>query len=102
MKQQLVSKARELVRIDGKPIYIFRELTQFLINQRCMAPGYSFSQDIIGQALDYEHDRLAAIVQDHLVSDDRAILARLVADTGEMYEITRLNRKSIHMKRQRI
>lgn len=92
MKQHLVLKARETARIDSKPIFIFRELMQYLADERRMAPGYSFFQDTIGQALDYENERLVNIVQQHLTDTERQQLAGLVAESDELYEITRLKR----------
>jgi hypothetical protein len=57
-----------------------------------MAPGYSFFQDIIGQALNYEHERLTKIVDQQLTEIEQQQLADLVAESDEHYLITRLKR----------
>ena len=92
IKQQLVIKARESAKIFSKPIYIFRELIHYLTDQRYVAPGYTFMQDTIGQALDFEEQRLIQIVQHYLTESDRQNLARLVAPSDERYEVTHLKR----------
>ena len=62
-RQILIGKAQQAVRICGKPIYIFRELMHYLEVQRIVAPGYSFMQDVVGQAIASEHERLMAVVK---------------------------------------
>ncbi len=80
MKQQIAAKARQSARIYNKPIFILRELLQFLTTQRWIAPGYSFFQDTIGQALLDEEQRLVVILDQHLTEADKAALARLTEE----------------------
>lgn len=89
-RQQLEAKARQAVMVCGKPIYVFRELLHYLTAYRLIAPGYSFMQDTIGQALTYEQDRLTTVVRQHLHSTERERLNRLLDDTPGRYEITHL------------
>ena len=92
MKQQLAARARQSARIYSKPIYILRELLQYLTDQRWVAPGYTFFQDTIGQALLDEQLRLIRIVQNHLTKTDKQALAHLTADSDTLYAITRIKR----------
>lgn len=89
----LKNKAQQAVRVCGKPFYIFRELMHLLEEQHIVAPGYSYMQDVVGQALTYEQNRLMAITQTHLDEDDIKALNRLMENEAGLYEITQLKRE---------
>jgi TnpA family transposase len=92
-RQALAAKARQAAMVSAKPMYIFRELMHFLAEQRIVAPGYSFMQDTVGQALTHEQDRLSAILSQYLSASDVTNLHRLVEDSPGLYEITQLKRE---------
>ena len=92
-RQQLVAQARQAARVCGKPIYLFRELMDTLTARRIVAPGYSFMQGLVGQALTYEQRRLVALVRQHLLPPDIEALNRLLEDSSGLYEITQLKRE---------
>jgi TnpA family transposase len=89
-RQALESKARQAAMVSAKPIYIFRELMNHMAAHRIVAPGYSFMQDMVGQSLIYEQDRLTTIVSNSLEHSDKKDLNRLLEDTSGLYEITQL------------
>lgn len=91
-RQHLAQRAQQAARISSKPVYIFRELLQYLIEQRLVAPGYTVLQDIVGQALTVEVQRLTMIIQTQLEADDCAALDHLFADSQGLYTITRLKK----------
>jgi hypothetical protein len=88
--QALAAKARQAATVSAKPIYIFRELLQYLAEQRIVAPGYTLMQDTIGQALTYEQERLITILFHYLSASDVETLTRLLDDSPGLYEITLL------------
>jgi len=92
-RQALAAKARQAAMVSAKPIYIVRELMHFLAEQRIVAPGYSFIQDTVGQALTHEQERLSAILSRYLSASDVAHFHRLVEDSPGLYEITQLKRE---------
>lgn len=92
-RQVLMTKAQQVARVCGKPIYIFRELMHYLEEQQIVAPGYSFMQDVVGQAISYEQDRLSTVVKSHLAGADADALNRLLEDAPGLYEITQLKRE---------
>jgi len=92
-RQQLDAKARQAARVSSKPIYVFRELLQYLTEQRIVTPGYSLLQDTVGQALTHEQNRLITIIQTYLTNADRETLQRLLGDVQGLYEITLLKRE---------
>ena len=93
MRKQLQIRARQAARICGRPVYIFRELMQLLAEHRSVAPGYSFLQDLVGQALTYEQDRLIGLVHSRLQAGDIDKLEFLLDDTPGLYEVTQLKRQ---------
>jgi len=60
-RQALAAKARQAATVSAKPIYVFRELLQYMAEQHVVVPGYTFMQDTVGQALTHEQERLATI-----------------------------------------
>lgn len=92
-KQKLKAKARQSAMIYGQPIYVFRELIHYLEEQRLVAPGYSFMQDLVGEALMYEQTRLKNIVGNHLQDTELKLLKQLLDDSQGLYEITQLKRE---------
>jgi len=92
-RQQLQTKARQAAKISSKPIYVLRELLQYLAEQRIVTPGYSFLQDTVGQALTYEQERLITLVQMHLNEAEHKALKSLLDDTPGLYQLTLLKRE---------
>ena len=91
-RQYLEVKAREAAMVSGKPIYVFRQLLLEL-EARCLTvPGYSFLQDTVGQALNFEQNRLAGILKEQLTPSNRQALDALLADKSGLYHITHLKR----------
>lgn len=89
-RRKLEEKARKAATFCSKPIYIFREIMNYLSEHRIVVPVYSFMQDMIGQAITHEQNRLITLMQDHLKQTDIKALNRLLEDSSGLYEITLL------------
>ena len=94
-RQKLAAKAQQSVSVCSKPVYIFRELMHYLSEQNIVAPGYSFMQETVGQALTYEQKRLTTIVGNHLTSSDLEALSSLLDNSEGLYEITQLKAEGL-------
>ena len=92
-RQALLHKAQEAARVSGKPIYILRALLHELEEQRLVAPGYSWLQDVVAQSLVLEQDRLSAVVKRTLTTTATEALNQLIEDGPGLYEITQLKRE---------
>ena len=92
-RQKLALKAQHAATVSSKPVYIFRQLLDYLSEQRIVVPGYSSMQDIIGNALTYEQNRLRTIMGERLKEDDVIALNALLDDSQGLYEITLLKRE---------
>lgn len=88
----LMEKAGPIVRISAKPIFVFRNLLQYLENRRIVVPGYSFLQDAVSQALADERARLTAILEGRLDQATLKALDALYVVRDGMYAITPLKR----------
>ena len=92
-RQKLTIKAQHAATVCSKPVYIFRHLLDYLGEQRIVLPGYSSMQDIIGNALTYEQNRLRTVVGEQLTDNDLRALKALLDDSQGLYEITLLKRE---------
>lgn len=90
-RDQLCLKAQQLARIDSQPIYILRELFAYLAQQHWIALGYSWFQEMIGEVLLNEQDRLIAIISQQMTDEKRVTLSTLLTNTNGLYEITQLS-----------
>jgi len=88
----LMEKAGQLVRISAKPIFLFRNLLQYLENRRIVVPGYSFMQDAVSQALADERARLTAILEERLDNATLKALDSLYVEHDGRYAVTPLKR----------
>ncbi|MEX5523157.1 Tn3 family transposase [Bacillus cereus] len=89
-RRLLEKKACKSVTFCSKPIYIFREMMNYLSEQRIIVPGYSYMQKTIGKAITYEQNRLVTMLQNHLSPPTIKALKRLLEDSSGLYEITQL------------
>ena len=101
-RRALTAKARQAARISAQPIYVFRELLHYLKEHHLVAPGYSAMQNMVGQALTHEQDRLAALVLTALTPPERDQLDRLLEDTPGLSEVTQLRREPRDFSAQEI
>ena len=86
----LMEKAGQVVRISAKPVFLFRNLLQYLENRRIVVPGYSFLQDVVSQALASERARLTAVLEGRLNKTTADALDALYGERDGMYGITPL------------
>ena len=67
VREKLFSRACHLATLYCSPVFIFRELINWLELKQIVLPAYNTMQRfIIGKALTYERKRLEAIIQQHL------------------------------------
>lgn len=102
IQKRLKARARQAAAVCGKPVYVFRDLLQFLETQRIVLPGYSTMQDIVGDALASEQRRLAAVIGDHIDGAAKNSLRGLLDDRQGLHEITLLKRDPRDFSNQEI
>jgi hypothetical protein len=65
----------------------------YLSEHRIIVPGYSFMQEIVGQTITHEQNRLINLTQNQLKQTDIEALDQLLEDSSGLYEITLLKRE---------
>lgn len=102
-RRLLLEKAKRLARIHSKPIYIFRELVNYLQTQRTVLPGYSIMQRfIVGKALSLEKTRLEELIEKLLTSEELLVLYRLIEPRDGLYLLTSLQQEPSNFNYQSI
>jgi len=90
-KEKLQEKASSLVAIYTKPVYIFKELLNFLEHHRIVLPGYSFMQEeVISRAMTDERKRLEQAVINGIPEEQRIQLDNLLTAEESLYRLTLL------------
>jgi TnpA family transposase len=89
-KVELEQKARRVAMLSAQPVFILRELLQYLAHRRVITPGYTYLQDMIGQTVAGELLRITGLLGKALKPEvERQLEALLEADEG-MYRISLL------------
>lgn len=69
--------------LSTQPVYIFRELTQHLVQQRVVAPSYRYMQKMIGQVVTNERARISHLLSKSMTSTvDNQLIELLHAGSG--------------------
>jgi TnpA family transposase len=90
IKADLERKAQRVAMLTAQPIFILREALQYLVHQRIVAPGYTYLQDMVGQAVSGELQRMTGLLDRALIPEvERQLEALTEADEG-MYRISLL------------
>ena len=92
-KKELQDKAFHLATIHAKPIYIFRELFNYLEKQRIILPGYSTMQTIVSKAITREKERLGTVIMNQLSEEGQKILDTLLISEEGMHKVTLLKKE---------
>jgi TnpA family transposase len=89
-KAELERKARRVAMLSAQPVFILREVLQYLAHQRIVAPGYTYLQDMVGRTVSGERLRITRLLGRALTPEvERQLEALLDAEEG-MYRISLL------------
>ncbi|GAA5530783.1 Tn3 family transposase [Herpetosiphon gulosus] len=91
-RAMIQTRAGDLARISSDPLYVFREVMQYLSDERIIGPRYTVMQNLVSTALTAEHDRLTALLKTHLTPDEREQLTALLHTNTGRRPITWLKR----------
>ena len=87
-KSKLEQKAQRVAMLSTQPVFILREALQYLTNQRIVAPGYTYLQDMVGRIVSGERQRIILLLGQALTpTANKQLGALLQADEG-MYRIS--------------
>ena len=87
-KVELEHKAQRTAMLSTQPVYILRETMQGMANQRIVAPGYRFMQEMVGRVVASERKRITQLLGQALTPIvEKQLDALLQVDEG-MYRIS--------------
>jgi len=90
VKADLERKAQRVAMLSAQPIFILREALQYLVHQRIVAPGYTYLQDMVGQAVSGELQRMTGLLDRALIPEVEGQLEALTEADEGMYRISLL------------
>lgn len=93
-KGEVENKAQRFAMLSTQPIYIMREVLQYLESQRIVIPGYTYLQDMVGRAVTWERNRITGLLEVALTPGAREQLDALLEADENMYRISALKREA--------
>lgn len=93
-KEELEQKAQRFAMLSTQPIYIMREVLQYLEGQRIVTPGYTFLQDMVGRAVTCERNRITGLLAQALTPSTKHQLDALLQADEQVYRISTLKREA--------
>ncbi|MBF0363840.1 MAG: DUF4158 domain-containing protein [Oligoflexia bacterium] len=95
---ELINKAKKLCQLSTDPVFIFRELLTSVNHLKITRPGYSAFQKIISHALMSEQQRVSKTLKEHLSSEEKWQLFKLLEREDNFYAITSLKQQPKNFK----
>lgn len=84
MRPALLVRLSELAMRSTQPNYLLREALKFVDRERVVRPAYSALQDLVGEVMNTERDRLTTSLRKALKPPVRKLLNSLLADDGSI------------------
>lgn len=94
IKEELENKAKRVSMLSTQPLYIFRELLEYMQNERIIVPGYTFLQDLVGRAVTSERNRITKLLAENLTPETTEQLDELLQADEHVYRISALKREA--------
>ena len=94
IKDELENKAQRFSMLSTQPLYILRELLEHMQNERIIAPGYTFLQDLVGRAVTSERNRITKLLAENLTPQTTEQLDALLQADEHVYRISALKREA--------
>lgn len=90
IRDDLERRALNTARISGRPLYVMRDLIDYLRRERIVLPGYTTLQDIVRSALSAERHRLAVALDGAITAEEEVSLTELFANDAGLHAVTQL------------
>ena len=96
-KEQLEQKGQRIAALSTQPLYILREMLQYLTHERLVAPQYTTLQDMIGRVVSNERNRVMLLLAENVSATvSNQLDALLLAQSGIGF-FSPLNQPVIHL-----
>ena len=87
-KAQLEQKAQRVAMLSTHPVFILREALKYLTNQRIVAPGYTYMQDMVSRIVTGERRRITDLLEQTMTPLVKKQLEALLQSDEGMYRIS--------------
>lgn len=94
IKAELERKSQRIAMLSTQPQYILREILEYLQSERIITPGYTYLQDLVGQAVTKERNRITTFLAENLTEEMTNQLDMLLQADEHVYRISALKRES--------
>ena len=92
-QKELERKAQRSVRLSSQPVFLLREMLQHLSKERIVAPAYKSLQDMVGQVLSGEQDRIDQMLGRALKPEIEKQLNKLLEADEYLYRVSALRKE---------
>jgi TnpA family transposase len=89
-KAELEQKTQRIAMLSTQPITILREALQYLENQRVVAPGYTYMQDMVSRVVSGERRRMTDILSEAITPVIEQKLTALLETGDGLYLVSEL------------
>jgi TnpA family transposase len=89
-KAELEQKAQRVAMLSTHPVFILRETLKYLTNQRIVAPGYTYMQDMVSRVVTGERRRITVLLEQTMTPLVKKQLEALLQSDEGMYRISML------------
>lgn len=93
LRSELEQKARRVATLSTHPLFIMRELLQYLGSERIVVPSYTSMQDLVGRVVTYERNRITQLLNRALTPETETQIDALLQADEQIYTIQVLKRE---------
>jgi TnpA family transposase len=92
-QKELERKTQRNARLSAQPIFLLREMLQYLSKERIVAPAYKSLQDMVGRVVSGERDRISRMLERALRPEIQKPLDSLLEADEHLYRVSALRKE---------
>src|SRR5450631_799744 len=92
-QKELERKAQRSVRLSAQPLFLLREMLQYLSKERIVAPAYKSLQDMVGRVVSGARDRISQMLGRALRPEIQKRLDSLFEADEYLYRVSALRKE---------
>jgi TnpA family transposase len=92
-EKELERKAQRDARLSAQPVFLLREILQYLNKERIVAPAYKSLQDLVGRVVSGERDRIGQMLGRALKPEIQKRLDSLLEADEYLYRVSALRKE---------
>ena len=93
-REELERKAERSALLSAQPLFLLREVLQYLTSQRRVAPPYTVLQDMVGRVVTQERNRITRLLEQALTPDIQKQIDALLQADENVYRLRTLKQEA--------